>query len=172
MVKQMAKRLKTDRNRTALPATVSGLNPGNFGIGSRESRAAARALLDDQAARQREKEAAELANLTPFEEALCEGETGLARSIMIGFAKIAEARAEAFGFSLPTPEQIRYLRDISRVADEIAGGSLLKSASGDGVEEKRLRRLAAEQLRRDGRVPPASSSEDSDEEGSHGPFFR
>jgi hypothetical protein len=173
MVKKMAKRLKTERNRTALPATVSGINPGNFKIGSRESRAAARALLDDQATRQREMEATELANLTPFEEAISEGESGLARSIMIGFARIAEVRAEVFGFSLPTPEEIRYLRDISRVADEIAGGKFAEICrSGDGAEEKRLRRLAADQLRREGRVPPASREKDADEDGSHGRFFR
>jgi hypothetical protein len=142
-------------------------------VGSRESRAAARALLDNQAARQHEMEAIELANLTPFEEALCEGETGISRSIMIGFAKIAEARAEAFGFCLPTPEVIRYKKEVARVADEIAGGKFAEICrSGDGAEEKRLRLLAADQLRREGRVPPATSGEDSDEDGPGGPFFR
>src|SRR5579862_2926508 len=129
----MAKRLKTDRNRTVLPATISDIKSGDFTIGSPESRAIARALLDNQVARQREMEAIDLANLTPFEQAISEGETGISRSIMIGFAKIAEMRAAVYGFSLPTPEEIRYRQAVARVADEIAGrkfGEICRSGGG------------------------------------------
>ncbi len=45
----MSKSLKPNDGHFTVPATLSGSKPGNFELGSPESRAAARALIDGQA---------------------------------------------------------------------------------------------------------------------------
>jgi len=47
-------------------------------------------------------------------------------------------------FPLPTPEEIRSLRKVGEVADEMTGGRFHDICMTDGPEEERIRRLAAQ----------------------------
>jgi len=143
---EMAKLLKTRRNRASLPATQFGPRPGDFPIGSLESRAAARALLVGQTIEPFAREMAELGNLTPFELAVGEGYSGLKRVCAVRFARMAEEKAKVFGHPLLAPEQIRHAREVARVADELAGGRLFELSFSNPVEAKRWRALAEEEL--------------------------
>ena len=133
-----------------LPATYFGPRPGDFALGSLESRAAARALVSHQTTEQLESEEIELANLTPFELAVTDGYTGLLKVWMYNLALLAEEKAEIYGFSLPSPAEIRHRREVARVADELSGGRLSELSSSDPDKAKEWRNMAEEKLRNNG----------------------
>jgi len=140
--------MKNQRNRAPLPATYFGPRPGDFALGSLESRAAARALVSHQTTEQLESEEIELANLTPFELAVTDGYTGLLKVWMYNLALLAEEKAEIYGFSLPTPAEARHSLAVARLADELSGGRLLELLSSDPDKAAEWRNMAEEKLRK------------------------
>jgi hypothetical protein len=69
--------------------------------------------------------------------------------VAYGAACVTEASAENFGTPLPTPEEVYQRRKVAKVAEEIAGGRFSQICLTDGPEEKRIRRLAEERVRRE-----------------------
>jgi hypothetical protein len=86
----------------------------------------------------------ETAALTPLEVAMIADEEGRMRRVAYGCACAMEAGAEAFGTSLPTPEEYRRLRRAVKVADEITGGRFDQLCMNDAPEEKRIRQQATD----------------------------
>jgi hypothetical protein len=105
----------------------------------------------------------ERASLTPFEAAITEGEEGQRFHVAYGMACVVEESAKNFDFPLPTPEEIRFGRKVVKAANEITGGRFHQICMTDGPEEQRIRRLAAQKVKRQearrflppGRVQPA-----------------
>lgn len=91
----------------------------------------------------------ERATLTPFEVAMVAGEEGQMRRVAYGCACAMEASAEAFGISLPTSDEVRHLRRVVKVADEITGGQFNQICMNDAQEEKRIRALATDIVERE-----------------------
>jgi len=140
--------MKTQQVRYFDFATVPGPKPGDFPVGSVQSRAAARAILEGYAEAQCKEVQAELANLNPFEQAVCEmSEDPLVQVQLYHLACIAEERAAVYGTQLLTPEQARHAREVTRLADELAGGRLSELSVSNPDEEKRWRALAEENLK-------------------------
>ena len=77
----------------------------------------------------------ETAALTPFEVAMIADEEGQMRRVAYGCACAMEASAEAFGISLPTAVEVRQLRSVAKVADEITGGRFDQLCMNDAQEE-------------------------------------
>jgi hypothetical protein len=86
----------------------------------------------------------ETAALTPFEVAMIADEEGQMRRVAYGCACAMEASAEAFGISLPTSDEVRQLRSIAKLADEMTGGHFHQICMNDAQEEKRIRQLATD----------------------------
>jgi hypothetical protein len=89
----------------------------------------------------------ETAALTPFEVAMIADEEGQMRRVAYGCACAMEAGAAAFGISLPTPNEVRHLRRVAEVADEITGGRFHQICMNDAREEKRIRQLVDQKVR-------------------------
>lgn len=143
----MANPLKVQHYLGPVPATVLGPKPGDFPVGSLQSRAAARALLANHAAEQAQALAAEFGDLTPYEAAMIEGEDAEIIPILLHMARVAEAKAEMFGIYLETPEEIRLAKKVAKLADEITDGRFLHIGLDDSNEEKRIRQLAEDVLK-------------------------
>jgi hypothetical protein len=125
----------------------------SFPVGSIQSRASARAVLANYAAEQSQEDSAEFANLTPFESAISDGEDAAIVPTLIRLARNIEERSKIFGFSLETPDQIRHLKKVAKLANEIAEGKYLEISLADPAEGKRIRDLAEENLK----LQPCSS---------------
>lgn len=146
----MANTLNLQHYLGPVPATVLAPKPGDFPVGSIQSRAAARALVANHAAEQAQDLAAEFGNLTPYEAASIEGveEPGVAR-IALHMARVAEERAEIFGIRLETPEEIRHLNKVAKLVDEMTGMTLSEKvclSNADSIEWNRIRALAEDVL--------------------------
>ena len=89
------------------------------------------------------------ATLTPFEIAVAEDDDGQINRVAYGTACAMEESARCFGTSLPTAAEYRHLREVATVADEMTGGRFLEICLNDGLEEKRIRQLAEQKVRRD-----------------------
>jgi hypothetical protein len=89
------------------------------------------------------------AGLTPFEIAMAEDENGDINRVAYGTACVIEASAECYGTPLPTPEETRHLRRVAKVADEITGGRFHEICLKGGPEEKRVRALAEQVVKRE-----------------------
>lgn len=87
--------------------------------------------------------------LTPFEVAMAEDKDGNINHVGYQMACAIEASAECYGFPLPTPEEIRHQRRVAQVADQITGGDFHRICFADGAEEKRVRALAEQIVRRE-----------------------
>jgi hypothetical protein len=103
----------------------------SFPVGSIQSRAAARTMLVNYAAEQRQEESAEFANLTPYEIAVAEGEDPEIVPTLIRLARTVEERARVFRFSLETPEEIRHLKRVAKLANEITEGKYREISLAD-----------------------------------------
>jgi hypothetical protein len=150
----MRKRLKLQRSCNFVPATYRGPMPGDFPVGSVESRAATRAILIALAEEQREEEEAALADLTPFERAhilatIEDVDEPLVRIWMIYFFRMWRERAKVYEMDLPlwTPEEIRHNRAIFKEIDRMTGGEGSALRDGDHAEWNRLKAIAEEKLR-------------------------
>jgi hypothetical protein len=108
--------------------------PGDFALGSLESRAAARAVqlvLDIEAQEQR---AALFRNLTPLEQAFIEGDDDPGAQAW-GVYLVRNAiipKCQLFGWPLPTPEEVRHKRQVS---EEVEKFEQERAALGAGVSE-------------------------------------
>jgi hypothetical protein len=146
----MNKRLKLSSDHIQT-ATGSGPKPGDYPPGSLESRAAARALLENRAG----ELAAEELELTPFQQATAEGEPiSEVREMLIDFARLAEEKAAVFGHELPSAEWIRYRRRVIQVADELSEGRCSKMSLRGGPDWFDWMRQAQNKLREQGISPP------------------
>lgn len=87
--------------------------------------------------------------MTPFEVAMTEDEEGQMKRIAYGCACALEASAEAFGTPLQTPDEIRHDRKVVAAAEEITGGRFLEICDEGGPEEKRIRQLAEQRVKRE-----------------------
>ena len=87
--------------------------------------------------------------MTPFEVAMTEDTEGQMKRIAYGCACALEASAEAFGTPLSTPDEIRHDRKVVAAAQEITGGRFLELCDEGGPEEKRIRQLAEQKVKRD-----------------------
>jgi hypothetical protein len=73
---------------------------------------------------------------------MVESEDGQMKRIAYQCACVLEEGAKNFGTSLPTPDEVRHLRKVADVADEITGGQFHEICMRGGPEEKRIRQLA------------------------------
>ena len=135
----MPKRLRLKDEITLLVATYRGPLPSDFPIGSPESRAAARALLDHQKSEPAASQLALLGELNEYELATSEGYEGLEKVCMVQLARMAQERSEVYGITLLTPEEIRRRR--KDVAERAARDELVEAASSNLPEEGEGRSL-------------------------------
>lgn len=89
------------------------------------------------------------ATLTPFEIAIAEDENGEINRVAFGMACAMEESARCFGTLLPTAEEYRHLRRVAMIADEIAEGRFSQICMNDSAEEKRIRQLAENMVKRE-----------------------
>jgi|SRR5579862_3994129 len=146
----MRNRLETDWTRNIVPATYRGPMPGDFPLGSIQSRAAARGVLNTFKEEQRKVEESELMNLHPSALALLEGvESPGVRSWIIRLCRVAQETEKAYGKALPwpTPEEIRHNREVFKEIDRMTGGEASTVQSGNSVKWNRLKAIAEENLR-------------------------
>lgn len=148
----MANPLKGKDDTPTLPATLSLPRPGDFPVGSVQSRAAARARLKYHDDQKRLEEAAKLGDLNPLEQATIEGvkEPGV-RVLLVKFSRLAQETAKIYGFPLPTPEQIRHNRRVAAAIDQMTGGQSAYLSLSNMFEWNRLKRIAEEQFKEEDR---------------------
>jgi hypothetical protein len=139
---------KCTRNRSSR----LGPRPGDFALGSLESRAAARAVqlvLDIEAQEQR---AALFRNLTPLEQAFIEVvDDPRAQAVGLYLVRnVIIAKHQLFGLPLPTPEEVRHTASLRK---EVAKIEQERAALGDTafLDKKTLREMAEDRLRRERR---------------------
>jgi hypothetical protein len=151
---KMGKRLKSQRRCYFVPATYRGPWPGDYPVGSPQSRAAARAILTAYAEEKRKEEEAALADLTPFERAhilatVEDVDKPLVRIWMIRLIRIALERGKVYEqpFPLKTPEEIRHRRAVIKEIDRLTDGKAWYLENNDGLEWNRLKAIAEENLR-------------------------
>jgi hypothetical protein len=149
----MSNRQKAHRDPYFVPATYLGAKPGDFPVGSLQSRAAARAILTAYAEAQRAEEDAQLADLTPSEQlsirALMEDvDEPRVRILMIRLYRVARETAKVYEQNLPlvTPEQIRHKRAIFKEIDRMTGGRASSLHMSNSIEWNRLQAIAEENL--------------------------
>jgi hypothetical protein len=89
-----------------------GPRPGDFPLGSLESRAAARAVQLARELEIQERQAAQLQNLTPLEQEISEAsDDPEVQALMVRlFRYTVIPRYEIYGMQLPTAEELRQLR--------------------------------------------------------------
>ena len=112
--------------------------PGNFPLGSMESRAAARAVNLAEELESQRREAHLRASLTPFQKAFLEGRE--LNSAWLIATRAIEEKSRIFGWALPTADEIRHKR---RVADEM---KKIKRAEPT-LNENEIRQKAEERLK-------------------------
>jgi hypothetical protein len=146
----MSNRLIAKYGRYFVAETYVGPKPGDFPVGSLQSRAAARAILAAYAEEQRKMEADILGNLTPQEQATIEGAESPAVQIwMLRILRVAQERAIVYEQPLPmvTPEQIRRNRAIYEEINRMTFGKAQSINLSNSIEWNRLKAIAEENLR-------------------------
>ena len=138
---------RSTRNRR-----LPGPRPGDYPLGSLESRAAARAVLSAQDLQAQQDDALRR-NLGPLEEAFMEISSDPTAPPSPALAMLCEAiemKTRMFGMSPITPE---YVRHKGRVLKEVAKIQQERAAQGDTafLNEEALREMAEERLRREHR---------------------
>lgn len=125
-----------------------GFRPGDFPVGSVQSRAAARALVSSIADERNRNWIATLGQLTEVERALSEGLDPVAQYCMVGLYRAALVREQCYEMPLPTltPEQIRHSRAVQNEVERMRAGKIGYIDTSDS-ELKRLRLIAEENLR-------------------------
>jgi hypothetical protein len=137
-------------NRIHFLKTYSGPKPGDFPVGSSQSRAAARAMVASDAEQRRVMEEDILANLSPLEQALIEAnEIHGVQVWIIRLFRGAQERAKIYGKPLPffTPEEIRHNLAIHKEIDRLTGGEAGSLKMSDSTKWNRLKAIAEENLR-------------------------
>jgi len=85
--------------------------------------------------------------LTPYEQAAAQDETGRINPILLGLMRVAQERSAVFGFSMPTVDEIWRNRTVAALINEMTGGQALSISLADGVELNRPKKLAEDVLR-------------------------
>jgi hypothetical protein len=144
----MANRFKTNGEHHFDPATFLGPKPGDYPVGSLQSRAAARAMVASYAEQKRRIQEDWLGNLTPVERALIEGQEPGVQIWMVRLYRNAQHRSKVYGTTLPrfTPAQIRHNRAVNEEIQQMISGSLF-SAQNDSDRWNKLKAIAEANLR-------------------------
>jgi len=125
-------------------ANITGLHPADFPVGSVQSRAAARALIEGSTLQQSEELASALANLSPLELAISEAaEEPEVKFLMVRFVReVMVPKYEIYGIPLPTPQELRQARELSSVMAEIVA----EDPEAVRMSDETLRELAESKL--------------------------
>lgn len=141
----MTKRKETD-GQDHRPTITLGVRPGDFPVGSVQSRAAARALVSGTADERNRNAIADLGQLSEIEQALVEDERldPLAQSLVIRLYRAAREREEIYAMPLPplTPEGIRHTDAVDKEIDAMTGGQSYFLKAYNKQEWNRLRAIA------------------------------
>lgn len=86
-------------------------------------------------------------DLTPYEQAAAQDETGRINPILLGLIRIAQERSAAFGLTMPTLDEMWRNRTVAALINEMTGGQTLSISLRDSVELNRLKKLAEDVLR-------------------------
>ena len=114
--------INRNRHQNFGSAAASGPRPGDFPLGSVESRAAARFAVSGFPNEQAAKEVCEFGTLSPEEEALVEGTVdSLTRRYVILLHRHALKVAKLYGFPpcTLTPAEIRQNREIAAARESL-----------------------------------------------------
>jgi hypothetical protein len=84
--------------------------------------------------------------LTPYEQAAAQDETGRINPILLGLIRVAQERSVAFGFSMPTIDEMWRNRRVAALINEMTGGQTLSISLSDSVELNHLKKLAEDVL--------------------------
>jgi len=84
--------------------------------------------------------------LTPYERAAAQDETGQVNPIQLALVRVAEMKSEAYGFSMPTLDEMWRNRTVAALINEMTGGRTLSISLSDSVELNRLKKLAEDVL--------------------------
>jgi hypothetical protein len=145
----MRERMKERSGRKLFSVKTCGPRPGDYELGSLESRAAARMMVDSYADERAEDEKAELGKLSIHEEALVEGcADPLVRCYMVRLTRRAEKRARIYEQPLPkvTPDDIRHNRAVHKEIDRLTGGESSTLYANDSGQWNRLKVIAEQNL--------------------------
>jgi hypothetical protein len=144
------KAAKVQRGGYSFPAEHIRPRPGDFPVGSLESRAAARALHAFYAEEQRNTEAALLECLPPVAKSVIDDCNNPAVRIwMLRLLRVAVEREKVYGMKLPwpTPEEHRHTRAVNREIDRMTDGQAFSLQMNNPAEWRRLKAIAEENLR-------------------------
>jgi len=84
--------------------------------------------------------------LTPYERAAAQDDSGRINPIQLALVRVAEAKSAAYGFSMPTIDEMWRNRTVAALISEMTGGQTLSIGLSDSVEFNRLRKLAEDVL--------------------------
>ena len=151
---------RTTMNRSTRNRRPPGPRPGDYPLGSRESRAAARAVLSAQDLEAQEQNDALRRNMTPLEKAFMEtffDPTAPPTEALAVICNAIEMKTKVFGMPAITPE---YVRHRGRVLKEVAKIKQERAASGDTafLNEHALEEMAEDRLRREDRRAAQTAS--------------
>ena len=153
-VPKVRSRPKLQRDPCLDATTFPGIKPGDFAIGSLQSRAAARAILTSKAEKQQAEEEALLAHFTPSEQASIRAsiedvEKPEVRTWMILLARVARERAIVYERNLPfsPPEEIRHNRAVFQEINRLTAGRASSLQTNNMEEWNRLKHIAEQNLR-------------------------
>lgn len=151
----MPNRPKSQCGRLHVSTTIPGIKPGDFPVGSLKSRAAARAIVAGYAEERSREAEAVLSNLTPYEQEILEDDVNdpLVQAFAIHLVRVAQNTAKLYGNKLPlsTVEELRHDRAVRAEIDRLSGGNGSDIRNRDGIEWNRLKAIAEENLRREGK---------------------
>jgi hypothetical protein len=145
--------LKRNWRHYLIPTKVTGPKPGDYPLGSIESRAAARATIAASLEECRKDEEALLALLPQSAQASAramieEEDNPRVRILVIRLVRVALERAIVYGqpCPLPTPEELRHNRAVRKEIEGMIDGSIF-SAQNDSVRWNKLKAIAEANLR-------------------------
>jgi hypothetical protein len=85
--------------------------------------------------------------LTPFERAAAQDESGEINRILLGFARHGQEMAALFGWSEPTVDEVWRMRTVAALLDEMTYGQFHRIMDSDPEERERLKKLAEDILK-------------------------
>lgn len=84
--------------------------------------------------------------LTPYERAAAQDDTGRINPIQLALVRIAEVKSAAYGFSMPTIDEMWRNRTVAALISEMTNGQTLSISLSDSVEFNQLKNLAEDVL--------------------------
>lgn len=92
-------------------------------------------------------EAIDRESLNPYELAMAEDENGQINGMSLQLARMVQARSNAYGYKLQTPDELHHNRMVFQAIDEATGGHSLYLNLSNPAKWKRLKDLLEEKLR-------------------------